>query len=85
MAQLIVYVAPGCLGCARAYQMVENLRATYHAEDVAEVVDATETDRELPSDLFALPSWYSNGVLVSLGNPPEEQLHAIVAERKLEQ
>jgi hypothetical protein len=81
MAGLIVYVAPGCLGCARAYQLVEILRSTFQRDDVVQIIDTTEPDVELPADFVAVPSWYVNGARLSLGNPPEHELRAVIESR----
>lgn len=81
VTELAVYVAPGCFGCDRALELVEEVRVQIGNHVTVTVVDIAEEDKSIPESLFAVPSWYLDGELVSLGNPTvDEILEAVGVE-----
>ncbi len=83
--QVSVYLAPGCMGCERACELVEELRSARVFDTSVRVIDLSADSSELPVDLIAIPSWYVNGKLISLGNPSIEQLCEALLEDPVDQ
>lgn len=79
--QFKIYVAPGCVGGARAHRLASYLHRLCGRDEIVKIIDTTTLDSDLPADLFAVPSWYADGVLFSVGNPSEDQLRAAVEAR----
>lgn len=75
---LEVFVAPGCEGCDHARALAQQAVAAYGAARVS-VVDISQSARSLPPEVFAVPSFRFNGVVVSLGNPTWERLSGLLA------
>jgi hypothetical protein len=71
-----VYVGANCPGCARAERLVNQLLVTYPGLDVA-VIDL-ERENAVPDSLVALPTWYVNARVWTLGNPSWAELTALV-------
>jgi hypothetical protein len=69
-----VYVTPGCIGCDWTFILVDRIESRMGVTDLVEVIDLSDDDAEAPADLFAVPTWYVDGVRFSLGNPDEEEL-----------
>ena len=82
MAHLTVYVAPNCIGCDRALELVETIRQAHGESSVIEIVDTSDPGVTLPEDLFAVPSWYVDGTRVSLGNPTEAEIERHLDEEQ---
>lgn len=72
--EVTVYVTPGCVGCDLTLDLIARIESAESGSGQIQVVDTSVDQSNLPSDLFAAPSWYVDGVLFSLGNPTIEQL-----------
>ncbi len=74
---LEIYVEAACPGCDRALALAGNVARRYPGI-VVEVIDITETARAVPDSVFAVPTYVLDGKVVSLGNPSEEELTAMI-------
>ena len=72
---LEIFVEAGCLSCGRAFELAEGVARLYPGLSV-DMIDISDTEREVPEDVFAVPTYVLNGRVVSLGNPSPEDLAA---------
>ena len=74
---LEIYVEAGCLSCGRALELAEEVTRLY-PRLMVEVVDISQTERVLPDSVFAVPTYILDGRVVSLGNPSQVELSALI-------
>ena len=74
---LQIYVEPGCVSCGRALELAGDVARQYPGL-IVEVIDISDGEREVPEDVFAVPTYVLNGKVVSLGNPSESDLSELV-------
>ncbi len=70
---LEIYVEAGCSTCERARELADQV-ARHYPKLAVDVVDISDTDREVPEAVFAVPTYVFNGAVISLGNPSYEEL-----------
>lgn len=75
---LEVFVAPGCESCDYARMLAQRAVAEFGGARVS-IIDIAESAGPLPPEVFAVPSFRFNGVVVSLGNPTWERLNGLLA------
>lgn len=76
--QLDVYVSGGCENCVYARSLAAAAAAAFPQLRIR-VLEVDQV-RELPDEVFATPTYVLNGRVVSLGNPDEEHLFALLGE-----
>jgi hypothetical protein len=72
---LEIYVEAGCATCDRAWDLADEVARSYPALSV-EVIDISNTERDVPEAVFAVPTYILDGDVISLGNPSGEELRA---------
>ncbi len=72
---LEIYVQSDCSTCAYAYQLAERIRREMPWVEVR-VVDVTDPAAQVPTSVFAVPTYLLNGKTLSLGTPREADLLA---------
>lgn len=72
---LEIYVESDCSTCAYAYELAERVRREMPWVEVR-VVDVTDPRAQVPTSVFAVPTYLLNGRTISLGNPREADLLA---------
>ncbi len=78
IATLTVYVERGCTSCHAAREIAERVRDTY-PEVAVHVVDLGEVSSDqVPSEVFATPTFFLDDEVVSLGTPAWETLTALL-------
>ena len=70
---LEIYVEAGCSTCDRAWELADAMARLYPGISV-DVVDISDSAREVPDAIFAVPTYMLNGTVISLGNPSYEEL-----------
>ena len=70
---LEIYVEAGCSTCDRAWELADAMACLYPGISV-DVVDISDTGREVPEAVFAVPTYMLDGQVISLGNPSYEEL-----------
>ena len=78
MPRLDVYVTEHCFGCAEALRLAEAAARHFPAVSVR-VVDLEHEPEARPDGLVAVPTYVLDGRVVSLGNPPGEELFRCLA------
>lgn len=78
--RLEVFVARHCWGCDRAQQLAREAAARFPALCV-EVIDLEDEPSRRPPALVAVPTYFLDGQVISLGNPKPDRLLAILASR----
>jgi hypothetical protein len=73
MAQLDVYVAENCFGCAEA-QRLASVVASRFARLSVRVVDLERDPDARPESVVAVPSYVLDGRVIALGNPRQAEL-----------
>lgn len=71
MMKLQVYITTDCWTCEVTDRIVADVTEGFSDLDV-ELLDMT--NRELPDNVFAVPTYLLNGRVISLGNPTREEL-----------
>lgn len=71
---LDIYVTPGCLGCDRARQLAQEVRARGLPSVEVNLIDLSDPVVVRPEAVFAVPTYLLNGKVLSLGNPELEWL-----------
>ncbi len=75
--RLDIYVESGCVGCDRAAEVADWVRAHYPGVTVR-LLRPGEGPGEQARAIRATPSYFLNGKQVYLGNPGPEQLRAML-------
>ena len=77
VVKLQVFVKTGCDICSRASRLAQQADEEF-PNLVVDIIDMNEAqlDRD---DVFAVPTFVLEGRVLSLGNPPESELHNEVA------
>lgn len=78
VATLTVFVERGCTSCHAAREVAEKVRATYPEVAVSVVDFAEVSSGQVPSEVFAAPTFLLDGVVVSLGTPEWGTLTALL-------
>jgi len=78
VATLTVYVEEGCTSCHAAREVAARVRETYPEVDVRLIDLGEVSSDEVPSDVFAAPTFLLDGEVVSLGTPAWETLTALI-------
>lgn len=73
MAQLDVYVAEHCFGCAEARRLAAAVASRFARLSVR-VVDLERDPDARPDSVVAVPSYVLDGRVISLGNPRQTEL-----------
>lgn len=71
---LEIFVLPDCIGCERASQLVERVRAMLGDSIVVRLIDLSDPATQPQPEVFAVPTYVLNGRRLCLGNPDEEWL-----------
>lgn len=87
--QLDVYIAAHCSGCEEARRLARAAAARFpdlrvkliDLEEVPATGRSNAAGHELPVDLVAVPTYFLDGRVIALGNPPAETLFARVSRQ----
>jgi predicted thioredoxin/glutaredoxin len=74
---LEIYVEAGCHSCVRALELAAEVIRLY-PKLIVEVVDISQTESIVPDSVFAVPTYVLDGRVVSLGNPSQDELSALI-------
>lgn len=71
---LTLYVEEGCRACGHALEVIERVQREFPALRVGTVDLGGVSSREIPSGVFAAPTFVLDGEVISLGTPTWERL-----------
>lgn len=72
--ELAIYIGRHCSNCEEALRIAEHAR-TIEGLNVV-VIDLDQPGQQVPSQVFAVPTYLFDGKVVSLGNPEREEFLA---------
>lgn len=76
---LEIYVAPDCFGCETARSLAGIVCALGWPDLEVRLLDLSKPDVIRPPAVFAVPTYVLDGRVISLGNPDQDWLLALVA------
>jgi hypothetical protein len=78
---LEIFIDSTCPNCAIAFNLADWVRKSFPSISIR-VIDLSNSDREIPEAVFAVPTYLLNGKLIFLENPGAQELHMVIeAER----
>ncbi len=84
VATLTVYVERGCTSCGAAREVAEQVREKYPEVDVRVFDLGDVSSEDVPTEVFAAPTFLLDDEVVSLGTPARETLPALLERAPIE-
>ena len=84
VATLTVYVERGCTSCGAAREVAEQVREKYPEVDVRVFDLGDVSSEDVPTEVFAAPTFLLDDEVVSLGTPAWETLTALLERAPIE-
>ena len=78
MFKLQVFVTNTCWNCRESERLVEDVAALY-PDGEFQILDLNDENR--PDNVFAVPTYVLDGVVIFLGNPTREELLRLLDEK----